>query len=137
MGLVISMGLSLVFLTICLQSVWLMKGKLEVYQETILLQEEAAAFVHYIERELDGASEVQIGAGRILFSRGADRFDYRIQGDKVVRTKNSLGYVTVCFNVKDFILRRGTAGIEFNLVLQRNGVTVEIDSVLQSTVSTS
>jgi len=137
MGLVVSMGLSLLFLSLCLQSVWLMKGKLEVYQETLLLQEEAAAFVHYLERELDGATAVQIGTGRILFSRGADQFDYRFQGERIIRTKNSLGYVTVCFYVKEFVLTRAPQGLGLFLVLERNHVSVEINTALESSVDTS
>ena len=106
-------------------------------KETVLLHEEAAAFAHYLEREMDGAKDIRMATSRILFSRQADQYEYWLQGDRIIRTKNGLGYVTVCFNVKNMVIYRGSHGLELKLKLERNYVSVEMNMILGSTVDTS
>lgn len=133
MGLVVSMGLFFAFLSLTLEGLWLMKEKIGKHHETILLQEEAAVFLHYLKRELDGASGVQISHGRILFFRGSDQYDYRLQGEKIIRKKNSMGHVTVCYDVKDFVLSWNSQSLEMRLVLERNHASITIDTMLDVT----
>ncbi len=120
--LVIGLSLSMVMLTSVLYSSLLLKENIEKRKVQQLLQMEAAAFIHYLERELGCTDQVYIASRRMLFSCKGVLYDYRQSGSSIVREVDSKGWVQVCLHVKDFQVQPFHKGVVINLWLEKGGV---------------
>ncbi|WP_134698571.1 ComGF family competence protein [Ammoniphilus sp. YIM 78166] len=122
MELVIGLSLSLVMLTSLLYSSILLKENLERGKVQQLLQMEASAFIHYLERELGCTEQVYISSRRMLFTCKGVLYDYRQSGSSIVREVDSKGWVQVCLHVKDFQVQPFQKGVVINLWLEKGGI---------------
>ncbi len=107
-----------------------MKQRIEKSKIEHQLHAEAAAFFHYLESEMDDTNQISISSGRIFFYSQGQRYDYKKNGEIIVREKNSSGYVAVCLYVKSFQASLVHEGIAIQLVLEKNKVKQQIETVI-------
>jgi competence protein ComGF len=112
----------MVMLTSILYSSLLIKENVERGKVRQLLQMEAAAFIHYLEREISCTDQVYISSRRLFFFCKGVRYDYRQSGNYIVREVDSKGWVEVCLHVKDFQIQPFPQGVVIGLWLEKGGV---------------
>lgn len=134
---IIGLSLSLLLFSVYAQSAYAIRNHVEKNAETIRLHQEAAAFYHYLEREMAGATRVAAGRNRLVFLKNGDWLEYAKQGETIVRERDGRGYVTVCYFVQDFSIHPVERGALIRLALKGKRATIETETIIEFTVETS
>ncbi|RKD25527.1 hypothetical protein BEP19_00855 [Ammoniphilus oxalaticus] len=107
-----------------------MKMRIETTKEVIQLHQEAAAFIHYLERESGRGEKLIIKRGELSFLHDNFWLDYIKRKESIIRQKGGEGYVTVCYYVQNFESRPLDSAVEVKLALKRNRSSIETVSIL-------
>ncbi|HJV46975.1 MAG TPA: ComGF family competence protein [Bacillota bacterium] len=96
-----------------------MKKQTENGENLQMLQQEAAAFIHYLEDEISCSSHYVTTSNQLFFSHGGDRYSYKLAGQTIVRKINNDGYITVCYDVEKLNFTANDEGVLLQLTLKK------------------
>ncbi|MEW9672805.1 hypothetical protein [Ammoniphilus sp. 3BR4] len=126
----ISLSLAFLLLSASLQIFLFVQDRVEKGKARLMMQMEAAAFLHYLEREISCTEQIFIAQGRMFFFCGPTRYDYKLYGNYIVREVDSKGWIEVCLYVKDFQIAPLPRGILLTLTMERGGTEWGMQTVL-------
>ncbi|RXT13642.1 hypothetical protein EIZ39_05685 [Ammoniphilus sp. CFH 90114] len=104
--------------------------RLEKGKSAQLMQMEASSFFHYLEREMSCTDKVYISKKRMFFYCDQVRYDYKLNGNYIVREVDSKGWIEVCLYVKEFDISPTPGGIKIKLIMQRGTTKWQAQTIL-------